>query len=188
MSFSFVCCHLKAQRYLSIPWDSSVSKLEPCCTMRHAAEFSDASGLGKISSGVTCHGFWMWFWIYENWFTLSTTALWSTHCILLTSLRIFTTLKGNPSRILWSCYYWGQLTSVKIFEMFLVQLHGAKDKIKWVYGSSLHILFPTGNHIKFNFAYVSYLNDSIENIIFKCEMLLALENEDKQQIKTYSVT
>lgn len=49
-------------------------------------------------------------------------------------------------------------------------------------------LFPMGNHIKSNFTHVSYLNDSIENIIFKCEMLLALENEDKQQIKIYSET
>ena len=59
----------------------------------------------------------------------------------------------------------------------------------WVYMVTHFIfLFPMGNRIKFNFAYVNYLNDSIENIIFKCEMLLALENEDKQQIKIYSVT
>ena len=35
---------------------------------------------------------------------------------------------------------------------------------------------------------MSYLNDYIENIIFKCEILLAVENQDKQQIKIYNVT
>lgn len=29
------------------------------------------------------------------------------------------------------------------------------------------ILFPMGNHIKFNFAYISYLNNYVENIIVK---------------------
>lgn len=35
---------------------------------------------------------------------------------------------------------------------------------------------------------MSYLNDYIENTIFNCEILLVVENQDKQQIKIYNVT
>lgn len=41
-------------------------------------------------------------------------------------------------------------------------LHEIKYK-----GAHFIFLFPMGNHIKFNFAYMNYLN-YIENIIFKC--------------------
>lgn len=35
---------------------------------------------------------------------------------------------------------------------------------------------------------MSYLNDYTENTIFNCEILLVVENQDKQQIKIYNVT